>query len=111
MPAAAKKVPTYDTPGRAAGSVLLSRIAYPIDASRAKAIKNGALRPVLSLMYAIPLVRIVAKAYGGIVSNCADAALYPRSSIMVGRNRDRVYSGSDMKWNPKAYLSKKSANV
>jgi hypothetical protein len=97
MPAAAKKVPTYDTPGRPVGSVLLNRIAYPMEAVNANAIKNGALRPTLSLRYAIPLVKMVARAYGGIVSNCADAALYPRSSMIVGKNKDKVYSGSDMK--------------
>jgi hypothetical protein len=59
-------------------------------AVNAEAIKNGARLPTRSLMNATTTVRIVARAYGGMVSSCADAALYPRSSMIVGRKRLRV---------------------
>ena len=62
---------------------------------------NGALRCVFSERIAIVNVVKNAKAYGGTVSNCAWAAVYPRSRMMLGKNSERVYSGRDIVWKPK----------
>ena len=84
IPAAAKKVPRYETPGRAVGLVLARRIMYPLAATTDDPAMNRARRPSFSETIATPSVVRNARAYGGIVKSCATAALYPRSLMMVG---------------------------
>lgn len=69
IPPAAKKVPTYETPGRLRGSVLESRTAYPMTAKRADPAMNKARWLSRSEMVATLRVVMKAKAYGGTVSN------------------------------------------
>jgi hypothetical protein len=91
MPPAAKKVPKYETPGRATGSWLVRRMMYPIMANAAEPITKGALLLSLSETMATDKVVTNAKAYGGIVSNCAFAAVYPRFLMMLGCQVRLVY--------------------
>ena len=57
---------------------------YPIIAVEDEAMMNGARVFCRSEIIATVTVSIVARAYGGTVSSCALAAVYPRSVIMVG---------------------------
>lgn len=75
IPAAAKNVPKYDTPGRATGSVFASKIIYPIAAIREEPARKTALFPNFSDAIATPTVVRNANAYGGIVSSWAFAAV------------------------------------
>lgn len=84
MPAAVKKVPAYDSPGRAVGSMLARRMMYPIAAIAEDPAMKTALLPVFSEAIATESVVTYAKAYGGMERSWATADLYPRSLIIVG---------------------------
>jgi hypothetical protein len=69
IPTAAKNVPTYETPGLALGSLFARRMMYPITAKAEVTVMKGPRFFVFSDHIAQKMVKMVATAYGGMVSS------------------------------------------